>query len=98
MNNIFVFWGFRVVFILMLFENYYFRFKLKSQYSRFKDTAFWQLLLGFLLLSNNIENADKILTIMQTSILILFCLFMLELVKIRRIKKKTQESLKNPKQ
>ncbi len=96
MNNIYVFWGFRVVFIMMLFENYYFRFKLKSQYSRFKDTAFWQLLLGFLLLSNNIENADKILTIMQTSILILFCLFLIELVKIHWKKRKNKNHKINP--
>lgn len=89
MNNTVVLIGFRVLFIIMLFENFYFRFKNKSLYSRFKDTAFWQLLLGFLMLSNNIDNADKILTIMQTSVIILFCLFLIELVKIRILKRKS---------
>lgn len=96
MNDIAIYIAFRVVFIIILFENFYFRFRNKSPYSRFKDTAFWQLLLGFLMLSSKIENANKILTIMQTSIIILFCLFLIELVKIRLTKRKNNKQDTNP--
>lgn len=96
MCNPFVLLGFRTLFVIMLIENYYFRFRNKSLYLRFKDTAFWQLLLGFLLLNNNIDNAKTILSIMQTSIIILCCLFLRELIKIRMVKRKNNKQAENP--
>jgi len=92
----FILFGFRSLFIILLIENFYFRFKNKSPYSRFKDTAFWQLLLGFLLLNNSIDNAKAILSIMQTSIIVLFCIFLIELIKIRMIKRKNIKQTENP--
>lgn len=96
MSSNFILFGFRTLFILLLLENFYFRFKNKSLYSRFKDTAFWQLLLGFLLLNNSIDNAKAILSIMQTSIIVLFCIFLIELIKIRMIKRKNSKQTENP--
>lgn len=82
---------FRILFIAILIESFYFRFKRKDLFNRCKDTLFWQLLLGFGMAYNSRDNTDTILNILGISVIIVFCLFVLELIRIRLIKRKDKE-------
>lgn len=78
---------YRILFIIGLIDSFYFRFKNEKILLRCKDALFWQLLMGFFLAYNNRDKIDTILNIVGLSVIILFCLFVIELIRVR-IKKK----------
>lgn len=82
---------FRVLFIVILIESFYFRYKGKGLFDRCKDTLFWQFLLGFGMAYNNRDNADTILNILGISVIIVFFFFLIELIKIRLSKRKSNK-------